>query len=536
MWLKKLKIKNFKSVEAGEIDFTSGINVIFGENGTGKTNIVKAILKLLGPTYPGPNSFSKEDYYLFDENGNIQIELIFSEGDGEIVLKWDIDNRGKCRLIKGHSDYVTNEERESLCPLHIPPNREIKDLPGSSKWTPIGRIISKLSELIEANPEVHDNFVSKMQDCSKVLEDSPEFSKFKEGIEKYSSEQLGRRGEKIQIRLGLLDHKNILKTLQIFEELQNNLYNLAEGGQGVQSTVTMAALRAFSDISGGSLFIIADEPEAYLHPLAQRSLCRIFEQVAKAGTQIILTTHSPHFISSSHIQGMNKVWMNNGKTYIKRLDVLELLKMKTDRGIEDCSTEGIVARLSRVLSVQVREGFFARTVVLCEGDSEAMSLDIWAELLGFDMVKDGIAVVPSNGKFSMIDLAELYSALNIPVFLIFDSDSNKSGKELREHAQHNKWLIEFAGGTSEEFPKTNITDSYCVLSPNYESVMRTEDEKYSEYESEINAEYGLDPKRQKGIRARHVALKYKDNGSTCPPLIRDLIDAIYIFHESRNAT
>jgi putative ATP-dependent endonuclease of OLD family len=502
MWLKKLKIKNFKSIEDSEIVFTPGINVIFGENGTGKTNIVKAILKLLGPTYPGPNSFSKEDYYLFDEGKNITIELIFSDGNGDIVLKWDIDNRGKCRLIKGFSDYVTNEERESLCPLHIPPNREIKDLPGSSKWTPIGRIICKLSELIEANSDVHNNFVRKMQDCSKVLEESPEFSQFKEGIEKYSSEQLGGRGEKIQVRLGLLDHKNILKTLQIFEELQDNLYNLAEGGQGVQSTVTMAALRAFSDISGGSLFIIADEPEAYLHPLAQRSLCKIFEQIAESGTQIILTTHSPHFISSSHIKGINKVWMNEGKTFITRLDIFELLKMKRDRGIADCTVEGTVARLSRVLSVQVREGLFARTVVLCEGDSETMSLDIWAESLGYDMTKDGIAVVPSNGKFSIIDLAELYGALSIPVFLIFDSDSNKSGEALKKHAQHNKWLIEFAGGTPEEFPATIITDTYCVLSPDYETVLRTEDEKYANHESDINAEYGLEQGKQKRYKSQ----------------------------------
>lgn len=57
MWLKKARIVNFRSVESEAINFTPGINTIFGPNGTGKTNITRAILKLLGPTYPGQTHF-----------------------------------------------------------------------------------------------------------------------------------------------------------------------------------------------------------------------------------------------------------------------------------------------------------------------------------------------------------------------------------------------------------------------------------------------------------------------------------------------
>jgi len=531
MWLKRLEIKNYKSIEDLTINFTQGINVIFGENGTGKTNIIKAILKLLGPTYPGLKSFQKEDYFGLDESRDIIIKLIFDDDGNEISLEWNKDERGKWRLILNQEDYIDDKNRERFCPLHIPPNREIKDLPGASRWTPIGRIIYELSKMIETNQTVYSKFINKMGECINILENSPEFSQFKKGLERYSSEQIGRRGENINVRLGLIDHKNILKTLQIFEMLGNEQYNLSEGGQGIQSNVTMAALRAFSDVSGGRLFIIADEPEAYLHPLAQQTLCKVFEQIANSGTQIILTTHSPYFISSEHVSGLIRVWMENSRTQARNVDINKLMSMKRKRGIVDCTSEGTLARLGKILSLRIKEGLFAKTVVLCEGESEAFSLETWSEIGGYDLAKDGIAVVPSNGKFSMIDLAEWYQCLKIPVYLIFDSDGNKT-QNRDSHAKHNRWLLEFANEDEiVDFPETKVGERYCVMSPNFESVLRKCDSDYETIESEINNELGLEPRRQKGIRAKHVAQRYKEEGKPMPSIINKLLTAIYKYHK-----
>ncbi|MFQ6089618.1 MAG: AAA family ATPase [Candidatus Methanofastidiosia archaeon] len=114
MWLKTLEIKNFKSIEDLTINLTPGINVIFGENGTGKTNIVKAILKLLGPTYPGPKSFQKEDYFCLDESKDIFIQLIFSENGEERMLRWDKDSRDKQRLILNLDEYINDLQRDKV--------------------------------------------------------------------------------------------------------------------------------------------------------------------------------------------------------------------------------------------------------------------------------------------------------------------------------------------------------------------------------------------------------------------------------------
>ena len=513
-----------------EIRFSPGINVIFGENGTGKTNIINSILKILGPVYPGQNSFHKEDFFCQNENNEILIDLYFDNEGREIRIRWDHVGNKK-RLIMNSNDYITDKLRDSFCPLHIPPNREIKDLPGSSKWTPIGRIIHEMAKTIEADERVLHDYKTKMQECTDILEGSEDFSLFKDKIIEYASEQLGGRGDHINLKLGLLDHKHILKTLQLFEENGTEQYNLSEGGQGVQSCVTMAALRAFSEVKGGSLFIIADEPEAYLHPLAQKSLCNVFQNIAETGTQIIITTHSPHFVPSKYFGGLIKVWMEKNKTKHKNINIQELNQRKIDRGIS-ASIDGTKARLSKLLTVEIREGLFANTVVLCEGESESLSLEIWAKIANVDFAKKGIAVVPANGKFSLIELAEFYANMNIKVFPIFDSDSATS-RDRDRHIQNNRWLQEYCNvDNPEDFPATCVEDSFCVFSPDYERVLRNESACYSEYERDVNSEYGLEPGKQKGIRARYVSLKYLEEQEQLPDIIERLIDAITSFNDS----
>lgn len=529
MWLKRITLNNFKSIENLTLEFTPGINVIFGENGTGKTNIIKGILKLLGPSYPGPNSFQKEDFFCLDDRKNLRIELIFQSNKKEISIRWDFDGREKKRLIQDDDKFLTSEERETFCPLHIPPNRDIKDLPGSSKWTPIGRIIFELSRMIERNSDVKDRFIAKMDEGREVLEESPEYSQFREKLGKYTSQQIGQRGENIDIHLDLLDHRHILKTLQIFENLGDEQYNLSEGGQGVQSNVTIAALRAFSDIRGGSFFIIADEPEAYLHPLAQRSLCRIFESISQSGTQIIITTHSPHFISSKYIPGLHKVWMDGNQTKSQIVNIESLCKLKGKRMGSSIDVNRMNAHLQRMLSLDVKEGLFGNYIVLCEGESEWAGLDIWSQYFDFDLARKGIAIVPAQGKFSMIDLAEFYHNFGIPVYVIFDSDENKTGDERKKHAQHNRWLLQFADARIEDFPKTVINELYSVFSQDFEHVLEQTDPHYKIKETEVNRELGLKAGHNKGIRAKFVALKYQDEKLPIPEIIEDLLEAIRNF-------
>lgn len=51
--IMQLQLKNFTAFTGLAIDFSPGINIVIGENGTGKTQLLKAVLALSGPEAQG---------------------------------------------------------------------------------------------------------------------------------------------------------------------------------------------------------------------------------------------------------------------------------------------------------------------------------------------------------------------------------------------------------------------------------------------------------------------------------------------------
>ena len=46
MYIKNIKIKNFRNYDTLDLDFHKGINIIYGKNGQGKTNLLESIYVL----------------------------------------------------------------------------------------------------------------------------------------------------------------------------------------------------------------------------------------------------------------------------------------------------------------------------------------------------------------------------------------------------------------------------------------------------------------------------------------------------------
>lgn len=525
MWLKRAQVTNFRSLRDVTLGFSPGVNAFIGENGTGKSNLTKALLKLLGPTYPGGRSFGVDDHYLRDPSNEIGIRLTFDDAGRDRELSWGSSSgQGARLLLDGRG--IKDADRLQFCPIHFPADREVSENPGQNTWNPFGRILSELGEMVKSKPGFSEGFQTRVSDLNSYLDAAREYAAFKQALSRYSRDHLGARGDSIRVELGLVDPEQVLRTLRVFETTSTAQYNVANGGQGVQSSVTMAALRAFAEVCGGRLFIVADEPEAYLHPLAQRALCSVFEKLAQTGTQVILTTHSPHFISVSELTGLHKVWMKDGATNVLPFDVARIVEQQSARGVTPEPKEGILARLSRAMTLESGEGLFARLVVLCEGETESMSLPQWAAGLGHDLARDGVAVVHAGGKFSMIRLAEFYHSLDIPIFLVFDSDSTERDAAKRtEHARHNRWLLTKAGDMPVDFPATSLGQSHAVFDPNFEEVLRGEQD-YTAVERTVDSDLGLRPDSSKGIRARFVALNFMDRSLPAPTPILKLVEAI----------
>jgi DNA replication and repair protein RecF len=118
MKLGTIKINNFRNYEKENINFNDGVNIIYGNNGVGKTNLVEAIYVLsLTKSFRNNNDknlikngeVSTKIEGVVERNNNKNTYQVIINKDGKKVK---IDNNIQAKI----SDYVTNINVILLCP------------------------------------------------------------------------------------------------------------------------------------------------------------------------------------------------------------------------------------------------------------------------------------------------------------------------------------------------------------------------------------------------------------------------------------
>ena len=86
MWIKNIKIKNFRNYNEEEINLEKNINIFYGENAQGKTNIIEAIfLCSLGKSFRAKKDL--EMIKLNEKNSIVEVEFEKSDRDGKIKIE-----------------------------------------------------------------------------------------------------------------------------------------------------------------------------------------------------------------------------------------------------------------------------------------------------------------------------------------------------------------------------------------------------------------------------------------------------------------
>ena len=90
MYIKELYLNNFRNYEEQKIEFNNNINVLFGNNAQGKTNIVEAIyLCAYGKSFR-----AKKDNELINFKKDCSsIEIIYKKNDRSGKIKVDINDK-----------------------------------------------------------------------------------------------------------------------------------------------------------------------------------------------------------------------------------------------------------------------------------------------------------------------------------------------------------------------------------------------------------------------------------------------------------
>jgi putative ATP-dependent endonuclease of the OLD family len=244
------------------------------------------------------------------------------------------------------------------------------------------------------------------------------------------------------------------------------LGDLARMGHGLQRSYLLALLQELASSEAPdapTLILGCEEPELYQHPPQARHLANVFETLATGNNQIIITTHSPLFVSGDGFENVRLVKRAGvrASTVVRALTFQCLCDRIRAATGEDRQRriEGLVAKIHQALQPGIAEMFFARVPVLVEGLEDVSYLTTELHLLGLwsDFRRLGCHIIPANGKDKLIQPLAMAVELGLPVFVVFDADGDATKREHRvKHEQDNRALMCLLNIVEAPFPAANV--------------------------------------------------------------------------------
>ncbi|MBF0631270.1 MAG: AAA family ATPase [Magnetococcales bacterium] len=176
-----------------------------------------------------------------------------------------------------------------------------------------------------------------------------------------------------------------------FATVDAPFFPLAKHGMGTRSLASILVFRAYAKWMGSQseknsnkvhMLLALEEPEAHLHPQAQRAL---FGHIKRMPGQRIISTHSPYFAGQAQLEDFRLFQKLGGQSKVSKLDVSVLEDKKYRRKLE----QQIIQTRGDIL--------FCRALILFEGETEELSMPVFAKAywgqgiheLGFNFVKVG---------------------------------------------------------------------------------------------------------------------------------------------------
>ena len=113
MYLHRINIKNYRSIEYVDITFAKGKNIIVGKNNCGKSNIIKAIDLVLGesnPSYQKYENVTEKDFFTYKIKNGTKEEIVVTD---DIFIYCELRRDEGC-IWQVENDEFGNEKMQSL--------------------------------------------------------------------------------------------------------------------------------------------------------------------------------------------------------------------------------------------------------------------------------------------------------------------------------------------------------------------------------------------------------------------------------------
>ncbi len=315
---------------------------------------------------------------------------------------------------------------------------------------------------------------------------------------------------------------------------------LSRFGHGLQRSYMLALLQElsmFDPENVPTLLMGIEEPELFQHPPQARYLAETLIELSESNSQIIICTHSPLFIPGD---SFNKIRLAReegepSETKIKRL-TYESLAAELHAVGEKLVTESVmVAKLYPSLNPVVNEMFFCKKLILVEGHEDIAYISSYLLLTGgmTEFRRQGCHIVPVEGKNKLIKPLAMAKLLDIPTFVVYDSDTDKTTEhEIPKHKKDNKAILSLKNhaDVDEWLASTVIKDDLTAWQTNLTKEIIDElGQDLKKHEDEAAAFYGNAGGLKKNPLAIAKSLELAWDEGIKSQLLIDLTDRIVEF-------
>ncbi len=431
--IDKVRIKNFRSLRNVEVNLQR-ITLLVGANNAGKTTFLRALNTVFGVS----KGFLTKDDLFIDRNGKnikndkgelepiiIDVRIVPIDALGNRVTEFSTQWIGKfvgintddfgeffafrTEIVFGNGDsYETN-----LYPLNYWKNPETSpnNLLPKSALSPIALYFMDAQRDLQGDIQQRNSYFGKLatqlekdyspkdiqliSDLVKKLNDtavakSETLLHLKERLSELNR-TTQTRGEGVSISPFSKKIRDLHKGMKVdFQDNESDTFSLEYHGMGTRSWASILSLDAFTswEIKENEKksepyfpILAVEEPEAHLHPNAQRTL---YNQLKKIGGQKIISTHSPYVAGQAEL--------NELRHFYKSEVVVEVTQINLD-------TLSPTDQLSIKKDIETSKGevLFSNIVVMCEGETEEIILPIFAQAywgksdfeMGINFIKTG---------------------------------------------------------------------------------------------------------------------------------------------------
>ena len=541
MRLTKLKLMNYRCFGAEEqIISIDNLTTFIGSNSAGKTAALSA-LNCMFSENSGDRILQRSDFHLPPkmtpdemERQNLYVEAVFEfeelkseDGGGKFAIPiffqhLIVDNPGglpylrirleatweKSNTIDGSIDskisYITCPESVEIEEIHrtnaarrdldkirvvyIPavrnPSKQLKNVSGTMMY--------QIMSSINWSEQTKGNVKTKIKELNEQFEGEKGVSMFGTSLAKqwkaYDSDD---RYSTASLRFNSTDiETSIRKTEVVFAPTETGKeYTIDQMSDGLRSLFYISLVDSILDVEGQMqreietdpgntsfsckppiLTIVAiEEPENHIAPHLLGKLVENLRNIAeKSNAQAIMTSHSPAIVKRVDPENLRYFRMDK-EPQASKVRSITLPEKESARDQYKYIKEAVQA---------YPELYFAKLVILGEGDSEEIILPKYWEAMNGSVDVGGISIVPLGGRH-VNHFWRLLNDLQIPHITLLDLDREREGggwgrikyvlKQLIANGHDKNKLLSTENGilTDEEFDEMsnrNVSDAETMES------------------------------------------------------------------------